>query len=522
MLRRLVYLAAALSVCSCSFPDLSQPPNYGFVTVISGGRALVSGSADAPPTLDLRIHAGAALRSQDVRSTLDGAVLTLRLTTGDLTATVKPLALGSAHHLAIAVAGRAGLNIDFKVIAPTAAMLAAHLDPAAGLVVDGVFAGAPAQPEVAAALPGASDAWSDPTHVRITWPGAPPPPAVDLPATILTDRGSHLAAPVHLELSHLQRGSLRRVTVPAASTVGPMAVTAFVVDTPASNTSLAEHASHLHALSPTGWVAQANGSVAGAPDPVAVERARQAGVQLWPSLANDATDAAASTALLHDAAASSRLISAMVAAQSSAGYRGINLDFEGMAATDKDAFTAFVVALAAALQRHGAQLTVDVVPHDSAGVNQYSAAYDVPAIAQAADFVDLMAYDEHAEGTAPGPVAGLDWDGAQLAATLPLLNPARTLLGIPLYARSWRSGVGAAASFAEAVSGGLATAGARVDYDFSAATPFIVSADGSVVTYFDDADSLARKMALVGVHGLAGVAAWRLGFEDTGFWSILG
>jgi spore germination protein YaaH len=467
------------------------------------------------------VHAGAALRTQDVRATLDGLVLTLSLTGGDLTSSVKPLALGSAHRLAVAVAGRQTLGIEFSVIAPTAAMLAAHLDTAASTVVDAVFAGAPAQAAVAAAMPGAQLVWSDATHLRATWPGAPPA-AVDLPSSIPTDRGSHLAAPVHLDLGQIKHGTLRRVTVPAASPAGAVAVTAFVVDTSVSNTSLAAHVNRLQAISPTGWQAQADGSVLGTPDPVAVERAQAAGTQVWPSLANDATDPASTTALLHDPAASSRLIDHLVAAQASAGYHGINLDFEGMAATDKDAFTAFVKALASALHPHGALLTVDVVPHDGAGVNQYSAAYDVAAIAATADLVDLMAYDEHADGTAPGPVAGLDWDQSELAATLPELNPAHTLLGIPLYARSWQGGTGRAAAFSEAVAGALSAAGARVDYDFAAQTPFIVSGDGATLTYFDDADSLARKMALVRARGLAGVAAWRLGFEDAGFWSIFG
>ena len=57
-------------------------------------------------------------------------------------------------------------------------------------------------------------------------------------------------------------------------------------------------------------------------------------------------------------------------------------------------------------------------------------------------------------------------------------------------------------------------------FDFGAATPYVVSADGSGVTYFDDADSLARKIALVHAQGLAGVAAWRLGFEDPNFWGL--
>jgi spore germination protein YaaH len=43
-----------------------------------------------------------------------------------------------------------------------------------------------------------------------------------------------------------------------------------------------------------------------------------------------------------------------------------------------------------------------------------------------------------------------------------------------------------------------------------------------MVTYFDDADSLARKIALVHANHLAGVAAWRLGFEDPEFWSLFG
>jgi len=66
----------------------------------------------------------------------------------------------------------------------------------------------------------------------------------------------------------------------------------------------------------------------------------------------------------------------------------------------------------------------------------------------------------------------------------------------------------------------LQVPGARVDYNFNTQTPYILSPDRSLTTYFDDADSLARKVALVHTFGLAGVAAWRLGFEDPRFWSL--
>jgi len=61
-----------------------------------------------------------------------------------------------------------------------------------------------------------------------------------------------------------------------------------------------------------------------------------------------------------------------------------------------------------------------------------------------------------------------------------------------------------------------------VGYDFPAQTPVVVLPGNAELVYFDDADSLARKIALVRQYGLEGVAAWRLGFEDPGFWSLFG
>jgi spore germination protein YaaH len=190
-----------------------------------------------------------------------------------------------------------------------------------------------------------------------------------------------------------------------------------------------------------------------------------------------------------------------------------------MLSADKAPFTAFVQKLGAALHGRSAKLIVDVVPHDFAGTNLYSAAYDIAAIGKVADYVDLMAYDEHGNGGTPGPVAGLDWDNAVLQATLPDLTPNHVLLGVPLYGRAWGT-LGGAAAYSNVLYNALAVPGARVDYDFSAQTPFISSPDGSMTTYFDDADSLARKVDLVHTYGLAGIAAWRLGFEDAGFWSL--
>lgn len=516
-----VAIASAAALSACNLPFVDTPPEYGFISVSDGGDLLTPGSDQVPSTLDLRLHAQKPLRLQDVTGQVDNSALTFTAAGSDLVASTAPLPLGSNHHLTVNVAGRAqGISLNFSVIPATSAMFAAHVDSSAGTVVDGVFDDAPTQSAVAKALAGASLTWRDPTHLRITWPG-PAPAAVDLPAGLPTARGSHLAAAVHLGLSGLAPGDLARVTSPSPAPVPGTNLVAFVTDTSAANSSLAHHQSVLSWVSATGWQAQPDGTIQGSPDPVAVARAKSVRLPLWPDLENDFTDPAGTDSLLKSQQAAGTLVSTTVQDVVNGGFPGVNLDFEAMNANDKDAFTAFVKSLATALHAHGAQLTVDVVPHTPGGVNKYSAAYDVAALGAAADYIDLMAYDEHGEGGNPGPVAGLDWVKAELAGTLPGLAPSHTLLGIPLYGRTWSNGSGSSASYAEALSA-LSAPGARVDYDFSAQTPFIESADGSRVTYFDDAASLALKLGLAHQEGLAGVAAWRLGFEDPNFWGLFG
>jgi spore germination protein YaaH len=521
MHRRLVCLAVALLVSGCSFSGLGPPPNYGYVVITAGGVGLRTGSTDVPPNLDLRLHAtGSALQASDVTATLDGSQLSLASEDQDLLATVKPLALSSTHRLSVAVAGLSTQYITFTVIPPTAAMLAAHIDPVSGLVVDAVFNDAPDQSAVAAALPGATVTWSDGMHARISWSGKAPT-SITLPPTVPTAGMAHLDPGITLSLVGIARNTVRRVTVPPPPSVSSIPIDAFVINTAPSNTSLAFHLGAVAEVTPTGWQAQANGTLLGTPDQSAVNRAAAAGLPIWPSLANDSTNPTATDQLLNNPAAVNEVINEMVAAIRYDGYRGINVDFEGMLPSDKAPFTSFVDQLATAVHAHAAKLIVDVVPHDFAGVNPYSAAYDIAAIGKVADYVDLMAYDEHGDGGTPGPVAGLDWDNAVLQATLPGLNPAHVLLGIPLYGRAWGS-PGGAAAYSNVLYNALSVPGARVDYDFSAQTPFIVSPNGSLITYFDDAESLAWKIDLVHTYGLAGIAAWRLGFEDPGFWSLFG
>ena len=524
---RVLALGAALLLPGCApGPASGATPGgaSGLVVVTAGGTALVDGQADVPPTLDLRVIASHPLTPVAVGADLDGVPLSLvAAASGAVTASTAPMPLGSAHHLDLRVPGRPGQRLGFHVVAPAGAMAALHTDPRDGTVLDLAVRLEPDHHAVEAALPpGAAVEWVDGRHLRATWRVAPGG-ALSLPAGLPVSRGSHLAAALRLALDAVPLGQVRSVVVPApAAPLGSPAVLAFTVATARSRASLAAHIGQVSLVSPTGVGVGSDGTLAGAPDAPAVAVARAHGVAVWPLLQNDASDSTGIAALLEDGAARSRLVAAARRLASDGDYPGLQLDIEGVPEGERDHLTGLVRALAAGLHGDGRRLAVAVVPHKPGHLNVYSAAYDLPAIAGAADLVTLMAYDQHTSLTDAGAVAGLGWDRQILDGSLPELRAApKTLLGLPLYARRWGGDGVVADSYTASLATAMAAPGARLDYDFDAATPYVHEGDGSSTTWFDDAASLAAKGALAGSLHLHGLALWRLGFEDPAVWSIL-
>jgi len=203
-------------------------------------------------------------------------------------------------------------------------------------------------------------------------------------------------------------------------------------------------------------------------------------------------------------------------------FQGLNLDLENLQADDYARLPRFVALLRSVLHAAELQLSVDV----EAGRR------DVPLapIAQAADYVILMAYAQHAPASAPGPVASVPWFDSVLARTLQQVPPAKLVAGIGNYGLDWP--VGGKAGTAVTYQQALFTAQdnhpdepARqvVDFDPVALNPTFQYQDDSSRTHevwMLDAATAYDDLLLARRSGVKSAVLWVLGSEDPSVWAV--
>lgn len=117
---------------------------------------------------------------------------------------------------------------------------------------------------------------------------------------------------------------------------------------------------------------------------------------------------------------------------------GVNVDFENMNESDKDVYSRFLIELAPRLKKIGKTLSVDVTAPD--GSETWSLCFDRNTIANVADYIVFMAYDQYGTSSnKAGTTAGYNWVEANVNKFLGQedVDPEKIILGIPLYMRLW-------------------------------------------------------------------------------------
>ena len=277
----------------------------------------------------------------------------------------------------------------------------------------------------------------------------------------------------------------------------------------------------VNVISPTWfYLTDTSGNIASIASADYVSQAHEKGLQVW-GLIDNFTQEVSTTETLSSTAARQNIISQLIQAAQDVGMDGINVDFESLSEDVGTHFLEFLRELSIECHKNNLVLSVDTpVPED------FTSHYDRAEQGRVVDYVIIMGYDEHYVGSEAGSVASLPWVEQGIQDTLKEVPAKRVINAIPFYTRLWRT------------TGGNVTSEA-IGMDQAQQT----IADNNVETYWDkttsqnygkydidnstyqiwleDAQSVAEKVKLVSKYDLAGVSAWKLGFENNGIWQVI-
>ena len=297
------------------------------------------------------------------------------------------------------------------------------------------------------------------------------------------------------------------------------------VTTQEANSYLADataNISGVNVISPTWFYLQDTaGNIANISSADYVNQAHEKGLQAWGLIDNFTADVS-TTETLSQLSSRQNIISQLMAAAASTGLDGINVDFESLSEDAGPHFLQFLRELSIECHKNNLILSVDnPVPED------FTSHYDRREQGQVVDYVIIMGYDEHYVGSEEaGSVASLPWVEKGVQDTLAEVPAERTILAIPFYTRLWKQTGGALTSEAIGMDQAqqvITENQVQTVWDGSVGQNYgsYETQDSTYEIWLEDAQSIAEKVKLIPKYQLAGVAQWKLGFENSSIWQVI-
>ena len=278
----------------------------------------------------------------------------------------------------------------------------------------------------------------------------------------------------------------------------------------------------VNVISPTWFsVSDNDGNVSSLASGEYVMQAHEKGLKVW-GLVDNFSENMSTTTVLSKTSSRQNLENHLVTYALKSGLDGINIDFESLSEDVGIHFLQFLRELSIQCHENNLVLSVDnPVPED------FTSHYDRTEQGKVVDYVIIMGYDEHYVGSDAGSVASLPWVEQGVKDTLAEVPAKRTILAIPFYTRLWKTTDGGALT-SEAIGMDQAQQvisenGAETYWDKTTSQNY-GTYEGDGATYqiwLEDAQSVAEKVKLISKYELAGVAEWKLGFENSGIWSVI-
>lgn len=280
----------------------------------------------------------------------------------------------------------------------------------------------------------------------------------------------------------------------------------------------------MNVISPTWFrVSDNNGTLSSLADANYVNRAHQLGMEVW-AMVDDQSSDSKNDQVLTFTSKRENMINQLISSAIQYNLDGINVDFEYITADIAQDYIQFLRELSVKCRNNGIVLSVDdKVPIAS---NQY---YDRREQGVIADYVVIMGYDEHwGTDSGAGSVASLSWVKEGVENTLKEVDSSKIILAIPFYTRIWAERAdGSLDSFQSAgmqdAENYIAQNGAQKNWLSDLGQNYAEYSANDLVyrIWCEDAASIEQKVKLLGDYKLAGVSAWRLGFETPDIWNTI-
>ena len=299
-----------------------------------------------------------------------------------------------------------------------------------------------------------------------------------------------------------------------------------VTNTAANNqlVDMVTSAKGLNVISPTWFRLNDNeGNFSSLAQSEYVTRAHLIGLEVW-AMIDDQSPDSDNRAIFPYTSKRERLVNQLVASAIEYNLDGINIDFEYITADIAKDYVQFLRELSVKCRINGIVLSIDDKVPDAS--NLY---YDRKEQGIIADYVIMMGYDEHwGEGSGAGSVASLPWVTAGIEKTLTEVPASKLINAIPFYTRIWQEAgagnyVDSQAVDMQTAADKLTTNGAQAVWVDNVGQNYGEFSAGDLVyrIWLEDAKSIEEKMKLIRTYDLAGVSAWRLGYENADIWNTI-
>ena len=305
--------------------------------------------------------------------------------------------------------------------------------------------------------------------------------------------------------------------------------------------SVLQNTKGINVISPTWFYLNDNdGNIANLASADYVKYCHDKGIEVWGLVSNLENQEVSTTEVLTHTSKRENLENQIIAAAIQYDLDGINVDFEALEAAVGEGFIQFIRELSLKCDGNGIVLSVDNYVS-----SEYTKFYDREEQAVFADYLIVMAYDEHYAGSKEsGSVASIGFvtKGADdiLAENVP---SEQVILGMPFYTRVWAEKPKESdGDDAESASDDY------VPYELSSEACGMLSAQrlmevngaektwledmgqyyteyvNNNITYkiwFEDVRSIEEKLKVMDSHEFAGAAFWKLGLEDSTVWDTV-